>query len=59
MIRYGEMTEDEVFITEKRAKEGYTIENLGKECPLVLLRYFGPGTNPQAPKVGAYKKGKK
>ena len=55
MIRFGEMTEDEVFITEKRAKEGYTVENLGKECPLVLLRYFGPEVNPQAPKVGDHK----
>lgn len=56
MIRFGEMTEDEVFVTEKRAKEGYTVENLAKECPLVLLRYFGPEVNPQAPKVGAHKK---
>jgi len=56
MIRFGEMTEDEVFITAKRAQEGYEVENLGKECPLVILRYFGPGVNPQAPKVGDYKK---
>lgn len=56
MIAYGELTEDEVFITEKAAKEGVTIENLGKECPLVLLRYFGPGVNPNAPEVGDYKK---
>ncbi|MEK7795536.1 MAG: hypothetical protein AAB353_13450 [Candidatus Hydrogenedentota bacterium] len=52
MIRFGEMTEDEVFITEKRAREGYEVENLGGACPLVLLRYFGPGANPNAPKVG-------
>ncbi len=56
MIRFGEMTEDEVFITAKRAQEGYTVENLGKECPLVLLRYFGPNVNPHAPNVGDYKK---
>lgn len=56
MIRYGEYTEDEVFITEKRAKEGYTVENLGKECPLVMLRYFGPGVHAQMPKVGDHKK---
>jgi hypothetical protein len=55
MIRYGEMTEDEVFISEKAAKEGVVIENLGKECPLVLLRYFGPDVNPQSPAVGSYK----
>lgn len=55
MIRFGEMTEDEVFITEARAKEGYVVENLASECPLVLLRYFGPAVNPQAPTVGSYK----
>ncbi|MFM1919945.1 MAG: hypothetical protein RLZZ303_1579 [Candidatus Hydrogenedentota bacterium] len=57
MIRFGEMTEDEVFVSAKRATEGYEVENLGKECPLVLLRYFGPSVNPQAPKVGDHKKG--
>ena len=46
MIRFGEMTEDEVFITAKKAQEGYEIENRGTECPLVLLRYFGPGHQP-------------
>ncbi len=57
MIRFGEMTEDEVFITAKAAKEGVEIENLAKECPLVLLRYFGPNVNPQAPSVGDHRKG--
>jgi hypothetical protein len=57
MIRFGEMTEDEVFVSAKRAQEGYEVENLGKECPLVLLRYFGPDVNPHAPKVGDHKKG--
>jgi len=56
MIRFGEMTEDEIFITAKKAQEGYEIENRGSECPLVALRYFGPDVNPQAPKVGDYKK---
>jgi hypothetical protein len=45
-----------VYISAKAAQAGYTIENLGKECPLVLLRYFGPDVNPQAPEVGGYKK---
>lgn len=55
MIRFGEMTEDEVFITDPRARAGYEVENLARECPLVLLRYFGPEVNPQAPKIGARK----
>lgn len=58
MIRFGEMTEDEVFVSEKRAKEGYTVENLGGDCPLVLLRYFGPEVNPKAPAMGHHKKNK-
>ncbi len=56
MIRFGEMTEDEVFITAQAAQEGVTIENLGKACPLVMLRYFGPGVNPNAPEPGDHKK---
>ncbi len=56
MIRFGEQTEDEVFITAKAAQEGVVIENLAKTCPLVLLRYFGPDVNPNAPEVGDYRK---
>lgn len=54
MIRYGELTEDEVFVTEDAAKAGVEIENTGAG-PLVMLRYFGPGAQPDAPEVGAYK----
>ena len=52
MIRYGELTEDEVFVTEEAAGRGVRIENLGAG-PLVTLRYFGPGSQPDAPAVGA------
>ncbi len=55
MIRFGAMTEDEVFVTAKKAQSGVTYENTGKE-PLVTLRYFGPGAQPKAPKNGAWKK---
>jgi hypothetical protein len=55
MIRYGELTEDEVFVTEAAASAGVTFENTGKE-PLVTLRYFGPEAQPGAPEVGAHKK---
>lgn len=57
LIRFGEMTEDEVFISAKAAREGVVVENLAKACPLVLLRYFGPNVNPKAPEVGDYRKG--
>jgi hypothetical protein len=47
MIRFGEMTEDEVFVTADVAKEGVRIENPSATDPLVLLKHFGPG-NPDA-----------
>ena len=55
MIRYGELTEDEVFVSHEAARAGVMYENTGGE-PLVTLRYFGPDTNPGAPNVGDYKK---
>lgn len=55
MIRFGEMTMDEVFVTAKAAAAGITFENTGTE-PLVGLRYFGPNAQPKAPDVGAHRK---
>ncbi len=55
MIRFGQMTEDEVFVTAKAANDGVEIENTGTE-PLVSLRYFGPEVNQKAPEVGDHKK---
>ena len=51
-IRFGQMTEDEVFITEEAARQGVEIECSGSE-PLVALRYFGPGMAPDAPSLNA------
>src|SRR6266478_4782405 len=48
MIRYGELTEDEYFVSHEAARAGVVFDNTGTE-PLVTLRYFGPDTNPQAP----------
>jgi hypothetical protein len=55
MIRYGAMTEDEVFVSHEAAARGVTFENTGTE-PMVTLRYFGPDSNPDAPHTGAFKK---
>jgi hypothetical protein len=55
MIRYGALTDDEVFVTYDAARAGVVFDNTGSE-PLVTLRYFGPDTNPQAPNVGDHKK---
>jgi hypothetical protein len=51
MIRFGQLTEDEVFITQEAANRGVEIENTGAE-PLVGLRYFGPDAFEQVPNVG-------
>lgn len=58
MIRFGELTDDEVFVSHEAAVQGVTFENTGLE-PLVTLRYFGPHTNIDAPAVGDYKKKKR
>jgi hypothetical protein len=56
LIRFHELTEDEVFCTETAARAGVTFENTSTVEPLVTLRYFGPGVNPDAPDLGAYRK---
>jgi hypothetical protein len=40
LIRYGEMTDDEYFVTEEAAKEGITITNYSKTEPIVMLKHF-------------------
>jgi hypothetical protein len=42
LVRYGDLTWDEFFITAAAAADGVRVENTGHE-PLVLLRHFGPG----------------
>jgi hypothetical protein len=49
MIRYGHMTEDELFVTEITARAGVRIENVSQTEPLVILKHFGP-ENPDAPR---------
>lgn len=58
LIHFGQMTEDEFFISHDTARAGVTFENLSHSEPLVTLRYFGPDTNPAAPNVGDYAKQK-
>jgi hypothetical protein len=51
MIGFYDLTEDEVFVTEAAAKAGVTYENTSATEPLVVLRYFGPEVNPDAPVI--------
>lgn len=54
LIRFGEWTEDEVFISHQAATQGVEVVNNGAE-PLVGLRYFGPDVFDSVPNVGDYK----
>jgi dihydroxyacid dehydratase/phosphogluconate dehydratase len=56
LIRFTELTEDEVFCTESAAKAGVAFENTSEVEDLVVLRYFGPEANPDAPEIGAHRK---
>jgi hypothetical protein len=51
MIRFGAMTEDELFVSAQAASQGVVIENRSDSEPLVILKHFGPG-NPEAPSRG-------
>ena len=42
MIRFGQMTHDEVFVTAKAAKEGILVKNPSPTDDLVMLKHFGP-----------------
>jgi hypothetical protein len=50
MIRFGEMTEDELFVSHNAAQAGVRIENHSETDPLVILKHFGPG-NPDAERL--------
>jgi hypothetical protein len=51
-IRFGEMTEDEFFVSAQAASAGVEIVNLSSTEPLVILKHFNPG-NPDMPQPGA------
>jgi hypothetical protein len=42
MIRYGQLTNDEFFVTETTAKAGVQITNYSTTDPIVMLKHFGP-----------------
>jgi hypothetical protein len=42
MIRYGQLTNDEFFVTEATAKAGVEITNYSSTDPIVMLKHFGP-----------------
>lgn len=52
LIRFGQMTQDEVFVSHDAATAGVTFENYSQTDPLVTLRYFGPDVHKNMPNVG-------
>ena len=42
LIRFGQMTSDELFVTAETAKSGVTIKNESERDNLVMLKHFGP-----------------
>jgi hypothetical protein len=50
MLRFGQQSADEFYVSEAAAKKGITITNQSPVEPLVLLKSFGPN-HPDAPKA--------
>jgi hypothetical protein len=48
LIRYGQLTNDEFFVSEQAATAGVVITNASTTDPIVMLKHFGPG-NPDLP----------
>lgn len=42
LIRFGQLTYDEYFVSEAAAKKGVTIVNMSQSDPIVMLKHFGP-----------------
>jgi hypothetical protein len=42
VIRFGQHTKDEFFVSENSAREGVLIKNYSTSEPLVMLKHFGP-----------------
>jgi len=56
LIRFHELTLDEVFVTDAAARAGVRIENTSDTEDLVILRYFGPDAHDALPEVGDHRR---
>jgi hypothetical protein len=43
LIRFGQLTSDEFFVSEQAAVAGVLVANTSETEPLVILKHFGPG----------------
>jgi len=46
LIRFGQLTHDEYFVSAAAAQEGIKISNPSQTDPIVMLKHFGPGVHP-------------
>lgn len=51
IIRYGQMTKDELFVTAEAARRGVRVVNRSDKDNLVMLKHFGPGNPDAAPLI--------
>ena len=42
MLRFGQLSADEYFVSQASAREGVTIANHSRWEPMVILKHFGP-----------------
>jgi len=52
LIRYGQLTYDEFFVSAATAAEGVQITNPSKSDPIVMLKHFGPDAADNIPTIG-------
>ncbi len=55
IIRFGQLTQDELFVSYDAALGGVTFVNHSQTDPLVTLRYFGPDAHADMPEVGDHR----
>jgi hypothetical protein len=52
LIRYGQLTNDEFFVSAAAAAEGVTIANPSDADPIVMLKHFAPDAHDNMPEIG-------
>ncbi|NPV52449.1 MAG: hypothetical protein HPY71_02880 [Firmicutes bacterium] len=50
MLRFGQLSADEYFVSEEAARKGVTIANYSRWEPMVILKHFGPN-HPEMPRL--------
>ena len=53
MLRYGQLSGDEYFVSEKAARDGVKVANASRWEPMVILEHFGPNNSEMPAEVPA------